>query len=688
MSNLDVALRLRMINQIGGPAKDAKRELEGISTAAKKLDGAKAERLARELGKTRIEAKGAGSALQSVSLGAKKLDSTQADRLAARLRTATVQSDRLAQSMRRVRAEAHAVEGGHAGAGAAPFLAAGGKMLGAIGGAYAAYQGASAVKRSFQDFAELDRRMTRLGVTAEATSAQVKGATANVRAWAQKYAMPVEQVLLGLEDLVTQGKELPVAEAMMDPIVQAAQASGAAVKDMAGTAGAMLNNLKIKAEQLPEAFDKLAYAGKKGQFELKGMAHYFPELGANWARAGQEGIGHLADLAAALQTVRKQTGADDKTFAGIRDLLTKIDSTDVQNNFKKMGVDLENELRRAKKEGKPLFDTIIELTERATKNDMSLLPKLFTENESRTAINALIALKHEFRSLRSEINTKSAGTITNDIVPVTNDAQASIQRLANAWSAAGTAVGKFVAEATPAVPLLERISRGIDSAREYMSGEGDKKDAKKDEPRVDQPAGPKSSYPGRFQSWAHAKATREALLGPIAPKSSFPGRFQGAAHAAAKAQHEREVRAATVARGPMTPRPIERNFTPLPHVRNYSPRPKEVASEAEEAMRRINRVISSEGAKAIAETKSITDQIKAIFNFTVSPTISPRLGGTHKPSTAPAASGKQAAAGGRVHIVNHITVNGAGKDGRQIAAAIGRQFAQLGNANSALFDIG
>ncbi|MFZ5736869.1 MAG: hypothetical protein ACOY6K_08315, partial [Pseudomonadota bacterium] len=62
MSNLDVALRLRLVNQLGGPAKDAKKELEGIGAAAKKLDGAKAGKLAADLTKAKTEAKQTGAA--------------------------------------------------------------------------------------------------------------------------------------------------------------------------------------------------------------------------------------------------------------------------------------------------------------------------------------------------------------------------------------------------------------------------------------------------------------------------------------------------------------------------------------------------------------------------------------------------------------------------------------------------
>lgn len=751
MSNLDVSLRLRLVNQLGGPAKEAKKELENVGAAAKKLDGAKAGKLATDLAKTKAEAKGADAALKQVAAGAQKLGTTKTDRLArdltrtkaealasqralaqivrtlqqldgkhtermvAGLRNATAASERLARSLKRVREEARRDDGrkpprqpgdrpGEGGGSMPGFIAAGGRAAaGYLGAGYLAYRGAAGVKNTFKDFAELDRRMTRLGITAEASKTQVESATASVRKIAQQYAVPVEEVLKGLEALVAQGKELPEALGMMDAIVKSAQASGASIEDMSNSAGTMITNLKLKVEELPEAFDRLAYSGKKGQFELKDMAQYFPQLAASWANVGQKGANKLADLAAATQIIRKEAGNSERTFNGIRDLLAKINTTEVQNNFKKMGVDLEAGLKKGAKEGKPLFDVLVELTEQAIKGDMAKLPKLFGEIDSRTAISALINLKNEFRALRAEIQTKALGTINADIVRVTGDAQASIDRLANSWNAAGVAVGKFVAEATPAVRILEGISGFLDKAREFVKGPG--------------------NYFTDPEAWKREKEKMRGLppVPPVPPKSSFPGRFQSADYARAQREHAAKVRERDerhralyppTLRGPANLIPEAGNSSPVPSFnppaiparkgrvsdgRNFSIVPPDAKAQALASMQGVTSVIESEGAKAAAKAKSIADQIKAYFNFVVTPTISPRLGGAAggaapggaapaTPVPAPPA-GKRAALGNRpVQMVNNITVNGAGRDGNRIGQDIARQLAKIGDSSSSLFD--
>jgi TP901 family phage tail tape measure protein len=108
MTTLDVALRLRLISALGGAA-GAKKELQGIADAAKRLGGAKADRLARDLARTKTEAKGAEGALQKVAAGAKRLDGSRADKLArdlGRVRGEATTGERavyrLGQSVRRL----------------------------------------------------------------------------------------------------------------------------------------------------------------------------------------------------------------------------------------------------------------------------------------------------------------------------------------------------------------------------------------------------------------------------------------------------------------------------------------------------------------------------------------------------------------------------------------------------------
>jgi len=73
---------------------------------------------------------------------------------------------------------------------------------------------------------------------------------------------------------VAAGRSLPEALAFLPSVVRTAQASGSDVTDIAKTADAVGAQMKIRAEDMQQAFDAMAKAGKAGEFELKDMAEY------------------------------------------------------------------------------------------------------------------------------------------------------------------------------------------------------------------------------------------------------------------------------------------------------------------------------------------------------------------------------------------------------------------------------
>ncbi|MFL9827206.1 phage tail tape measure protein [Rhodoplanes sp. SY1] len=351
--------------------------------------------------------------------------------------------DRQARSMNGVRnlGRYNMLRPGAEAPGGSGLLAAGGTR--ALLGLGAGYMAARTAGKGYKDFADLDRSWTRLGITAEATAKQLADARTMLHGLAAEFGVGQKDAFSGLEALVTQGFSLPDALAQMRSILIAAQASGAEVSDISKTSGALSMNLKVAAGEMEKAFDMLAFAGKKGQFELKDMAQYMPQLAAGWSNVGQKGVNSLADLAAGLQIIRKQTGTSENAFNGMRDLLAKIYSKDVQKNLKEAGVDLEEGLKKGRREGRSVLDVITELTEKVTKGDLSQLPKFFGEIDSRNAISALINLKREFQTLRAEIRNTSAGTTMQDVKRVTNDAAAGVQRLGDSWSNFTAAAGSL-----------------------------------------------------------------------------------------------------------------------------------------------------------------------------------------------------------------------------------------------------
>ena len=308
--------------------------------------------------------------------------------------------------------------------------------------------------RAYRDFADMERRLTRLGINADATREQMRSVMDDVRQIADDAYAPVDNVVAGLENLIASGKSLDEAMALLPAVAKTAQASDSSFGEMATTADALSGSLQIANSEMERAFDIIAYGGKAGKFELRDMAAELPSLAPAFAALGYKGEDGLRRLTAALQTVRKETGSSSEAATSFMDVLTKMEGETVSNNFKKFGVNIREELAAARKEGKDLLETFIELSVEAVDGDLSKLPQLFTDKQMLIGMRALINRTDEYKDLVVELNN-ALGTVSGDLKRIGEDGQASIDRLANSWQALKQSIGEGLAPViTPALDGL------------------------------------------------------------------------------------------------------------------------------------------------------------------------------------------------------------------------------------------
>lgn len=331
-----------------------------------------------------------------------------------------------------------------------PALVAGG--VGAVGIA----AGAGAVR----GFATLERRLERIGINADATSAQMESAFGRVRDIANDLGTPVENVISGLESLIASGKSLDEAMALLPTVAAAAHASDSEFMAMATTADAITGSFKIAADQMGIAFDIIAKAGKAGKFEMKDMAAELPSLAPAFAALGYKGEEGLKKLAAALQVVRMETGTSGEAATAFMDVLTKMNSVTVANNFKKQfGVDIRKEMDKARASGEDLLMAFIRLSKEAVHGDLSKIPLLFTDKQMQIAMRALINRTGEYTS-QVEALGDAFGTVQGDVDRLATNVQTSIDKMANSWERLKTSIAGTIAP--PAVVGMDAISNTID----------------------------------------------------------------------------------------------------------------------------------------------------------------------------------------------------------------------------------
>lgn len=332
-----------------------------------------------------------------------------------------------------------------------------------------------AAKRAITDFAEVDRRLTRIGITADAGRDAVAGVLSTLFSIAQETATPIEQVTSGLEDLVAQGKSLPEALAFLPAVARTAAASGAEVKDMAASTGALADSLRISSGEMQQAFDILVAGGKAGKFELKDMSQYLPSLAPMAAAVGLKGTEGLKRLTAMLQIVRNQTGQSSEAATNLTNVFQKMESEETTKKFEKFGVDLRKEMAKARKEDKDLTDVFLDLSEKALKGDLSKIPQLFGDMQVASGMRALLSQRDALRKLQAALNDVDGSTL-RDLAAVTDDAKASLDRLGNSWNHFVVNVGRSLDNfgATKALStladMMERLNNLADAEAKKAGG--------------------------------------------------------------------------------------------------------------------------------------------------------------------------------------------------------------------------
>ncbi|NEJ81802.1 phage tail tape measure protein [Rhizobium leguminosarum] len=333
-------------------------------------------------------------------------------------------------------------------------------MIGRVG-AVAGVALAAGARAAVVDFAAVERQMQRIGITADASAEQTKAAFQNLQQVTKQFAMPLDDGIRALDTLVSSGLTLQDAMAFLPSVLATAQASGSATEDIANTAIKASSALKIQASEMQRAFDIMVAGGKAGQFELKDMAAYIPELANSFASLGYTGQDGLKELIALLQTIREDTGSAGAAATQAQNIFGKMFSSDTAKKFSDFGIDLRKEMDAAKKSGEDAVSAFVRLSKEAVKGDLSKLPLLFTDQEFRLGMQSLMTSADSYKNFIAAVNSsKVDGTVMRDVGRVLTDTQSKIDQLAGSWDKLKLSMGETIAPAASAV--MDSVSRGLD----------------------------------------------------------------------------------------------------------------------------------------------------------------------------------------------------------------------------------
>ncbi|WP_341521547.1 phage tail tape measure protein [Pseudomonas sp. G.S.17] len=157
---------------------------------------------------------------------------------------------------------------------------------------------------------------------------------------------------------ISSAKELAAYAPVM---AKTATATRASMDDLGSVAIALNDNLGIGAAGLERSMNMLAYAGKRGQFELADMAKWLPQLTPQFAALGITGERAVAEIGASLQIARKGAGSNDEAANNFKNFLSKITAKDTLKSFKDAGIDLKDAMKNMVSQGMTPMQAMLEI---------------------------------------------------------------------------------------------------------------------------------------------------------------------------------------------------------------------------------------------------------------------------------------------------------------------------------------
>jgi TP901 family phage tail tape measure protein len=337
--------------------------------------------------------------------------------------------------------------------------AARGRMLDAVGTLYVLKTALTAPVQAAQEF---DRALAEIGAKGNLTAEQMTAIGAAAKQTSSEMNQFATDIVKAQDFLVGMGLDVERATKAMPSIARAATATGASLEDLSKAGFAAMSNLGVSAEDLARSFDIMAAAGKAGGFELRDMAQYLPSITALASSKGMEGADGLAQIASALQIVRRGAGDASEAATNFSNILQKINSNDAIKNFRKKGIDIQKVLKDAKANGTDPLEASLRAINTALGGDLSRLGELFSDAQVQKGLIPLLTGLEDYIRLRDEA-ARADGVISADFTRMMQTSVEQVKQFQIALQNFQTSLGSAL------IPVLGGIAGALKPVLEMLT---------------------------------------------------------------------------------------------------------------------------------------------------------------------------------------------------------------------------
>ena len=272
---------------------------------------------------------------------------------------------------------------------------------------------------------DFERSLTRLQIQAQGTLGPIDAYRNSVLKASKATGLARDQVLAAQTKFVQLTGDGKTAAQSMDLFARVAVATGASAEDIAASAAALQQNLKIDPSNFEKAFSILTREGKVGSVELRDMAGLMAQLAPQMAQfAGGTGVQGMADLGSAMQLVNRGFNDANQAATALEGLMGAV----VKNSgrLKESGVEVFTKGKDGRKQLKSLQEIVDLIGNSKLAKDPTLLIKALGRKEAYQAYLQLSKVKGEWRNLANE--TGDAKDIAEDYAKYQESTSGSSRR--------------------------------------------------------------------------------------------------------------------------------------------------------------------------------------------------------------------------------------------------------------------
>jgi len=313
-----------------------------------------------------------------------------------------------------------------------------GRGLDRLGNRYTAMLSGAAGIGTVKQVGDLSMRLTRLGINADVSRAQIDRLYDKIMDTAQMPDVRVDpgEIMSGVEKIVQKLGDLDLATRHTRTIGLVVKATGASGEDVGDLIANFKEKFRLSDDEILPAFDILVKQGKAGAFELKDMVTQGNRVTAAYGSMGRTGMNAVREMGSMMQVFKKSTGSSEEVATSFKNVFNDLMEPSKKKYLQALKINIwdPEKLKAGKKQIRSIVDIMDEILKK-TNGDPEKLNRIF----GMQSLDGLKAFMNEYQATGKNAADKFMG-ITGDGATLMQDAakaavefNSSMQSLYTSW---------------------------------------------------------------------------------------------------------------------------------------------------------------------------------------------------------------------------------------------------------------